>query len=364
LLVEQINAGLRTQKLQVLHRVGNGLLLGLENVLVIAIGAGLVLDARFTVGMLVAFVAYKRQFGARVSMLIDKLVDIAMLRLQGERLADIVLTEPEGVNDAGGSPVGPASATRIDAGTGADVGEHGTGSAALEIRGLRFRYAAHEPWVLDGLELAIGAGESVAIVGASGCGKSTLVHVLLGMLEPEAGEIRVDGRDLQRASVERRRRTVGGVLQNDTLFAGSIADNIAFFDERPDQRRVEECGRLAAIHDEIVAMPMGYDTLVGYMGTVLSGGQQQRVLLARALYKRPPILVLDEATSHLDVERERRVCAAIRALDVTRIVVAHRPETIATVDRVVVLRNGRVASDERQRLRAQPNETAVPVLAP
>jgi ATP-binding cassette subfamily B protein RaxB len=344
LLVEQINAGLRTQKLHVLHRVGNGLLLGIENVLVVAIGAGLVLDSRFSVGMLVAFVAYKRQFGARVSMLIDKLVDIAMLRLHGERLADIVLTAPEGSDGASRRAISPQPMPLIPDG---DRAAHSPRSAALEIRGVRFRYAAHEPWVLDGLDLSIAAGESVAIVGASGCGKSTLVHVLLGMLEPEAGELSADGFDLARASVDTRRRTVGGVLQNDTLFAGSIADNIAFFDERPDQRRVEECARLAAIHDEIAAMPMGYDTLVGYMGTVLSGGQQQRVLLARALYKRPPILVLDEATSHLDVERERRVCAAIRSLDVTRIVVAHRPETIATVDRVVVLRDGRVVGDER-----------------
>ena len=373
LLVEQINAGLRAQKLNVLHRTGNGLLFGIENVLVVAIGASLVLDARFSVGMLVAFVAYKRQFGARVSMLIDKLVEIAMLRLQGERLADIVLTAPEGASDAEGSGtagvgVAEMATTSAPAATCAAgrAAARGGPSAALEIRSLRFRYAAHEPWVLDGFELAVAAGESVAIVGASGCGKSTLVHVLLGMLEPEAGELLVGGRDLRRAGVAAWRSTVGGVLQNDTLFAGSVADNIAFFDERPDQRRIEDCARLAAIHDEIAAMPMGYDTLVGYMGTVLSGGQQQRVLLARALYKRPPILVLDEATSHLDLERERRVCAAIRALDVTRIVVAHRPETIATVDRVVVLRGGRVAADERQPpggLSAEAHEAGSPALA-
>src|SRR5690606_3080918 len=146
--VEQINAGLRAQKLQVLHRVGNGLLLGLENVLVVAAGAGLVLDARFSVGMLVAFVAYKRQFGARVSMLIDKLVDIAMLRLQGERLADIVLTVPEGArlasvandandaNHAGGTHIGHALAAGTAVGTGGLAAERAARSAALEIRGL------------------------------------------------------------------------------------------------------------------------------------------------------------------------------------------------------------------------------------
>ena len=136
-------------------------------------------------------------------------------------------------------------------------------------------------------------------------------------------------------------------MQEDLLFAGSIADNICFFDARPDFDFVEECARIAAVHDEIEAMPMGYHTLIGDLNQSLSGGQRQRILLARALYKRPRILFLDEATSALDVERERTVNQAIKRLDLTRIIVAHRPETIASANRVVVLNEGRVSQDLR-----------------
>ena len=140
---------------------------------------------------------------------------------------------------------------------------------------------------------------------------------------------------------------VGTVMQDDVLFAGSLADNISFFDPQADLKRVEQSAKLAVIHDDIMAKPMRYNTLVGDMGTVLSGGQKQRVLLARALYKQPSILVLDEATSHLDVEREHQVNAAINSLKITRLIVAHRPETIATAERVIVLGGGKLLQDSR-----------------
>ncbi|MCW0098776.1 ATP-binding cassette domain-containing protein, partial [Burkholderia pseudomallei] len=177
-----------------------------------------------------------------------------------------------------------------------------------------------EPAVLDGVSLKIEPGESVALIGASGCGKTTLVNVLLGILEPTGGKIRIGGVDVERLGLDRLRSLVGTVLQDDVLFAGSIADNISFFDPDADPKWVAECAQLAAVHADIVAMPMGYNTLVGDMGTVLSGGQKQRVLLASALYKRPKILVLDEATSHLDLQRERLVNAAVSALKMTRVI--------------------------------------------
>jgi ATP-binding cassette subfamily B protein RaxB len=134
------------------------------------------------------------------------------------------------------------------------------------------------------------------------------------------------------------------VLQDDALFAGSIADNICFFDDRPDRPWIEECARVASIADDIEAMPMAYNTMIGDMGAALSGGQKQRILLARALYKRPRILILDEATSHLDVDREKKVNDAIRALRITRVIVAHRPQTIASADRIIALENGKIAA--------------------
>jgi len=140
---------------------------------------------------------------------------------------------------------------------------------------------------------------------------------------------------------------IGTVMQDDQLFAGSITDNISFFDPMADPDWIEECARIAAVLSDIEAMPMGFHTLIGDMGGSLSGGQRQRILLARALYKRPKILFLDEATSALDVEREREVNQAIKQLALTRIIVAHRPETIASASRVIVLHDGKVAQDLR-----------------
>lgn len=144
------------------------------------------------------------------------------------------------------------------------------------------------------------------------------------------------------------RKLVGTVMQDDQLFAGSIADNIAFFDPAPDHERVQHAAKLAAVHDEVIAMPMQYNTLIGDMGAALSGGQRQRLLLARALYKQPSILFLDEATSALDIKKEKAVNEAVRSLRLTRIIIAHRPETIASADRVIVLQNGRVVQDLRR----------------
>jgi ATP-binding cassette subfamily B protein RaxB len=210
---------------------------------------------------------------------------------------------------------------------------------------VRFRYADGDPEVLRGVNLRIEPGESVAIVGPSGCGKTTLLKLMLGIHAPTGGEVSVGGVPLARLGLRAWRDLVGVVMQDEPLFSGSIADNIAFFEPAPDRAWMEQCARVAAIHDEVQAMPMGYHTLIGDMGTALSGGQKQRILLARALYKRPRILLLDEATSSLDVERERVVNQAIKQLALTRVIVAHRPETIASAGRVIALSEGRVAQD-------------------
>ena len=263
LLVEQINAGLRTQKLQLFYQQLNGLLFGVENLLVIWLGATMVMDGQFSVGILMAFNAYKSQFDSRVGSLIDKFFELRMLQLQGERLADIVLQAPE----VSHGDILPENLRERE--------------ASIEIQGLRYRYAEQEPWVLDGLDLRIAGGESVAIVGPSGCGKSTLLNVLLGILPPVEGQIRMAGLDLAQLGLDGLRELVGTVLQDDVLFAGSLSDNISFFDPQPDMPWLLQCAQMAAIHDDIQAMPMGYNTLVGDMGTVLSGGQKQRVMLAR-----------------------------------------------------------------------------------
>ena len=327
LVVDATNRDLTVQKLSLGFRSANGLVFGVERVMVVWVGALLVLDSAFSVGMLFAFMAYKEQFSARVAGLIDKLIELKMLQLQGERLADIVLTPPE---EEAPSPA-PAVA-----------------DASIEVRNLSFRYSDTEPFVLQDCSFRIEPGESVAIVGPSGGGKTTLVKIMLGLLAPTDGQMLVGGVDLQKLGVDSYRRLVGTVMQDDPLFAGSIADNVSFFDASPSQEAIERCTRLAAVHDDIAAMPMGYHTLIGDMGAALSGGQRQRLLLARALYKQPRILFLDEATSALDVQRERQVNEAIRGLALTRILIAHRPETIASAGRAIVLQGGKVAQDLRR----------------
>lgn len=327
LMVDQINADLLTQKLQLFYRLLNGVLFGIENILIIWLGAKLVLEGSFSVGTLLAFIAYKGQFDGRVSSLIDKFFELKMLQLQSERLADIVLTEAETLHGRSGKT------------------DHKVLEPSIDVVGLCYRYAEQEPYVLDDVNLTIAAGESVAIVGSSGCGKTTLMNVLLGILPPTEGEVLIGGVSVSLVGVDTLRQMVGTVLQDDVLFAGSIADNISFFDPQADQNWVEECAHMASISAEIAAMPMGFNTLVGDMGTVLSGGQKQRVLLARALYRRPKILFLDEATSHLDMKKEHQVNAAVKALNITRVIVAHRAETIATASRVIEMANGKVITD-------------------
>ena len=218
------------------------------------------------------------------------------------------------------------------------------------MENLSFRYVDGEPWVLHECSFSIDPGESVAIVGSSGCGKTTLVKLLLGLLEPTAGRISIGGYDLRKVGPRNVRAIVGAVMQDDQLFAGSIADNIAFFDGQHDLPRVEAAARLAAVHDEIAAMPMGYHGLIGDMGSSLSGGQKQRILLARALYREPKLLFLDEATSHLDTANERLVNEAVKRLALTKVIVAHRPETIASADRVLVLDQGRIVQQLRHQV--------------
>jgi ATP-binding cassette subfamily B protein RaxB len=326
LLVETVNQEIRVARMGLGFNAASQLVFGAERIAVIALGATLTLNNAFSVGMLIAYLAYKDQFAQRMAALIDRCIELRMLRLHGERLADIVATAPEEADRC--DPAPPAN-TRI------------------EVEGLCFRHAEGDPWLLQDLSFAVQPGESVAIVGPSGCGKTTLLKLLLGLLRPCAGTIRIGGQDLRRLRPRALRGIAGVVMQDDQLFAGSLAENISFFDAARDPQRVEAAARLAVLHEEIAAMPMAYESLIGDMGSALSGGQKQRIMLARALYRQPRLLFLDEATSHLDVRAERAVSAAIAALNLTRVIVAHRPETIASCDRVLVLQQGRIARELR-----------------
>jgi ATP-binding cassette subfamily B protein RaxB len=317
------NATVKTRRLDLLHQGLHGLIGALETSLILFLTIGMILEKQYTIGMMVAFLAFKSQFLARVVALADRLARFRLLRLQGERLADIVLTEPE-------QERAPADHMRVDR----------DGPMSIELRNVSFRYAPGENEVIKKVNLSLAAGDSVAIVGPSGCGKSTLMKIVTGALTPDEGEVLLNGVPISRLGMSTYRSLIGTVMQEDYLFSGSLFDNICMFDSAPDEERVMVAARQAVIHDDIVAMPMGYQSLVGGMGTNLSGGQKQRILLARALYKQPRFLFLDEYTSMLDYDTEMKVQASLAALPIGRFVITHRRRNLLPQDRVFVVWEG------------------------
>lgn len=321
-LSEALGATFAHERIRVWQATVSTLLWSLEVVAVTWLAVTMAIEGGFTVGMIFAFLAYRTQFATATKSLLDKSAEFRMLGLHLDRLSDIALTD----EDRGFAE--PAAHDRAFRGE-------------IELRGVTFAYGIHDPQVLNGVDLHIRPGEHVAITGPSGGGKTTLTKILLGLLEPSSGEVLVDGMPLARYGRRAFRENVAAVLQDDVLFAGTIADNVAGF-EPIDRERLADAMRAAAIAEDVEAMPMRHLTLVGDMGSTLSGGQMQRILLARALYRQPRVLVMDEGTAHLDAEHEKQVNQAIAAMGITRIVVAHRRETLAAAQRVVVLNGGRV----------------------
>lgn len=319
---DAINQNYKLGKWQISYSTINQLLFGVENTLVVYLAAWAVLEGNISVGMLFAFMAYKNQFTSRTAALIDKVIEIKMTRLHLDRLADIALTEKE--------QEGETAQQRDISGT-------------ISLKDVAFRYASNDPLLFNSLNLEIQAGESVAIIGPSGTGKTTLLKLMLGLLPLEAGKIEADGVDIRHLGLRNYRQQIAAVMQEDALMSGTLAENISFFDSQMDMQKVMGCAQLAGIHQDIAAMQMGYNALIGDMGSSLSGGQKQRVLLARALYRQPKILFMDEATSHLDVQLESYVNAAISQLKMTRIIIAHRPQTILNADRIIQLHQGKLA---------------------
>ncbi|GMM85537.1 peptidase domain-containing ABC transporter [Pseudoalteromonas sp. MTN2-4] len=313
-----INQNIRIGNFNIGYEAINRALFGIENIVVVYLAAHLVIQGGFSTGMLFAFMSYKRQFMEKTANLIEKFIEFKMLGLHFERIADIALTEKEDLQPT-------------------NIKRHSI-EGDIEIKGVSFAYSDATPNVLDNLSLKIKAGESVAITGPSGCGKSTLLKLLLGLNKAKSGEVLIDGVPLEQIGARQYRQQIAAVMQDDELLSGSVSDNIAFFDSPVDMERVVYCAQLAAIHDDIAQMPMGYDSLIGDMGSSLSGGQKQRIILARALYKQPKILFMDEATSHLDTNLEADINEAVSRLDITRVIIAHRKETIASADREIKLK--------------------------
>lgn len=319
LYAESINKSIRLGNFQISYDLANKLLFGIENIVVVYLAATMIIAGGFSTGMLFAFMAYKGQFMQKMSGLIEKYIAFKMLGLHFERIADIALTEKEQL-----------------------LANHQSSQhqikGSLEIENVTFRYSDATPNIIENQSLTIREGESVAITGPSGCGKSTLVKILLGLIKPQEGQIKIDGKPLEQLGYGFYRSQVAAVMQEDAIFSGSITENIAFFEPNIDMQKLIRCAKDAAIHQDIEKMPMGYESLIGDMGSSLSGGQKQRLILARALYREPKILFMDEATSHLDTELEATINESIQKLAITRVIIAHRKETIASADREVRLK--------------------------
>jgi ATP-binding cassette subfamily B protein RaxB len=323
LYIAELNASIRVGNLGIGYQGLSSMLNSASDILVMFLAAKAIMSAEMTIGVMTAFLSYKGQFMSRVMSLADQVIVYRLLDVQLERVADIALSPPE-------------------AGSSLPADHDPDFKGELEMRDVTFRYSPTERPVLDGVNLHIAPGEFVAISGQSGEGKSTLVKVLLGLYSQDSGDVFIDGRPMRETNPLVFRRSLGIVMQDDQLLRGSLADNIALFERSFDMDRVRECARQAQIDEEIMTLPMRYHTLVGDLGASLSAGQRQRVLLARALYRRPRVLILDEGTVNVGQECEERIIAMLRALPITRIVVAHSPHVIRAAGRVIRMQRGRV----------------------
>ncbi|NRD74908.1 peptidase domain-containing ABC transporter [Shewanella sp. VB17] len=313
-----MNADIKLGKLTIAYNTFKELLQGMEYVLLIWLGAYLILDEKITIGVLFAFLAYRQQFTISAHTLLEKIFEWRMMGLHLSRIADIALEDQEHALDTNHPELDNV------------VGK-------IELKNISYRYNENEPYIFENLSLTIQGGECVALIAPSGFGKTTLMKIIMGLLPPTSGAVLIDDKDITQIGLNNYRNVMSAVMQGDDLLSGSLADNISFFSIDQNMQRLEKVAQDAFIYDDIVAMPMGFHSLAGDMGSTLSGGQIQRVLIARALYKEPKVLFLDEASSALDSETEKKINTVLKFLGITRIMISHRQETIKMADRIIDL---------------------------
>lgn len=314
------NESINLSKSKMWYSSSETLLSGVENIVLLGIAASIVISGNMTLGMMFAFFAYQIIFSQQSKSMFNNLIELRLLGIHLDRLNDIESAEVE--KDLIGQP----------------SIEHNF-KGKIEVRNLYFKYPGTSEYLFENLSLTIEPGENVVITGPSGCGKTTLMKIMMGLIQPEAGDIIIDGISIKTLGLKHYRKNISAVSQRETLIAGNVIDNISFFEKPINMDKILSSTKQADIHEDIMLLPMQYQTLTGDIGNTFSGGQEQRILLARALYKNPKILFMDEATSFLDQKNEKEIVKTLSELNITRISIAHRQETISMASRVIELNN-------------------------
>jgi len=322
LFVDSLNVSLRRGRLDALVSSILGGFRMAAPLVILGSGTKLVLDGDITLGAMLGLAALGTGFLERVNGLVEVILKFQLLDSYLSRIEDVMRTEPEQAHEK--VEAAPRLSGRIDA------------------EGIFFRYSEALPPTVKEVSLTVDPGQFVAVVGASGAGKSTLAKLLVGLYQPFQGRVLYDGLDLRRLDLRSLREQLGVVTQGGSLFGISVRDNIALGHPDKPLEAVVEAAKKAAIHDDISALPMGYETILADGGASLSGGQRQRLVLARALVGQPAILLLDEATSNLDSITEEAVQRSLASLECTRIVIAHRLSTVVDADVIVVMDDGQI----------------------
>ena len=321
-----VDAQRRFGTLDLQNRAARLALAGIAAALLIAIGGNAVVEGKLTLGALLAVLLLGAHFVTRGMQLVDRAYEFLLLRVRLERLEDIVLATPE--------PGGEQSAQTQQV--------QAPLCGAICVEGVAFRYGESDRQVLENVSFSMRPGEFVALVGDNGAGKTTLMKLLLGMYQPSEGRIRYGALSTEERSLPLLREQIGVVSQDDQLILGTVEQNISVFDVDVDMEQVVRCATLAGVHEEILRLPLGYRTRVGGLGSPFSEGQKQKIFLARALYRNPRVLLMDEGTANIAPAAEEQMLSNLQALGMTMLLIAHRSATVRRADRVLTLRNGRI----------------------
>jgi ABC-type bacteriocin/lantibiotic exporter with double-glycine peptidase domain len=322
LYVDEVNASLDRSRLQAALDAAGGVLVGASPFIVLVLGAAQVARGELSLGQMLAANALAIAMLSPIATMVASAFQLQLIGSYMDKIDDVLRTKPEQ------NVVERTRAPKL--------------SGRITLQDVSFRYSETSPYALRNISLDIRSGTTIAVVGSSGCGKSTLARIIAGLYIPSDGKVLFDGYDVTRLELKSLRQQIGVVLQGPSLFAGTVRSALALCKRNATLAELEAASRIAAIHDDVMAMPMGYDTLLAHGGSSLSGGQRQRIALARALVHQPAILVLDEATSALDAITERRVIENLAKLRCTQIVLAHRLSTIVRADTILVMRDGEI----------------------